>query len=221
MTTNKESLELTSTHYCDFDHPAMRERAVLLAEGQDEAYQVALRTFTWVRDQVRFGFDLVRVKASDTLQKGYGACFNKSNLLVSLLRCNGIPARFCSAPVNRWFMKPYIGLQCLLINHPFHHCLVQLKVDGKWSFAEPTLDRPTYEALYKPLGIGWGVEWNRDRQDRLYTENLMGEPEVHHDLDRTIDKNVGNKVLPAPLALALCRRINKRAWGKIGLETGH
>jgi transglutaminase-like putative cysteine protease len=204
------------TYYCDFDHPALKEQAAFLARDAEDAYQVALRTFIWVRDRVRFGFDLVRVRASDTLKKGYGACFNKSLLLTSLLRANGIPAMFCSAPVSRWFMKPYIGMQCLLINNPFHHCLVKTQIDGEWLFAEPTLDQKTYEAFYRPLGVDWGIDWSREHQDRLYKEHLMGEPVIHDDLDKAISRNVGNTILPAPIALALSNRINQRAWKRLG-----
>ena len=204
-----------ATYYCDFDHPDIKERAALLAESAEDAYQIALRTFYWVRDHVRFGFDLVKVKASDTLNKRYGACFNKSLLLTSLLRANGIPAMFCSVPVSRWFMKPYIGMQCLLINHPFYHCLVQIQVDGEWLFAEPTLDQKTYETFYRPLGGGWGIDWSRDRQDRLYGEYLMGEPTINEDLDTAISRNVGNTILPAPIARALCKHINQRAWHRL------
>lgn len=211
------SADTAPTRYCDADHPAIQERAAALAAQAAGTEKLARQTFLYVRDQIPFGFDLIKVKASQTIVKGYGACFNKSLLLVSLLRANGIPARFCSAPVSRWFMKPFIGLQCLLVNHPFHHCLVQVHLDGRWSLAEPTLDRITYEALYQPLGVGWGIEWTAQRQDRLYREHLRGEPVIHYDIDQTIDRNVGNTLLPAPLARALCRNINHRAWGRIGL----
>ncbi len=115
-------------------------------------------------------------------------------------------------------MKPYIGLQCLLVNHPFHHCLVQVGLDGRWSFAEPALDRKTYENLFRPLGVKWGIEWNEGRQDLLYQESLMGEPAIHEDIDRIIGRNVGNSILPAPLARLLCKRINRKAWRRIGIS---
>lgn len=211
--------ELGSSHYCDVAHPSILERAQALAYEAESACQVADNTFRWVRDQIPFGFDLVKVKASETLLKGYGACFNKSLLLVALLRANGIPARFCSVPVSRWFMKPFIGRQCLLINHPFHHCLAQVSLGGQWSFAEPTLDRDTYESLYRPLGVKWGIDWRPDQPPNfLYAEHLMGEPQVHRDIDQAIGRNVGNTLLPPPLARAMCQRINRKAWAKIGTK---
>lgn len=215
---NSNGKDLISTGYCDFNHTEIRKRADLIAKDAEDVNRVASLSFTWVRDRIPFGFDLVRVKASETLRKGYGACFNKSLLLVALLRANGIPARFCSAPVNRWFIKPYIGLQCLLINHPFHHCFVQIGLNDRWSFAEPALDRKTYDALFRPLGVKWGIEWDAANQDRLYLESLMGEPVVHEDIDRIIDMNVGNAILPAPLAKMLCKRINRKAWRRIGVS---
>lgn len=218
MHPEADNQDLRVTRYCDHDHPAVRERAGILASSGQNATDVALATFLWVRDQIPFGLDLVRVKASETLHKGYGACFNKSLLLVALLRANAMPARFFSVPVSRWFMKPYIGTQCLMLNNPFHHCLVQLQLEGRWSWAELTLDRATYEALFLPLGVGWGIEWSPQRQDRLYLESIVGEPEYHHDLDQAIEGNVGNTILPAPLARALCSHTNRKAWGKIGIK---
>jgi transglutaminase-like putative cysteine protease len=218
MDPEASSAEIAQTYYCDIEHPSIRERASSLACQAVTVDQLARDTFLYVRDQFPFGFDLIKVKASETLHKGYGACFNKSLLLTALLRANGIPARFCSVPVSRWFMKPYIGLQCLLINHPFHHCLVQVQLDGQWSFAEPTLDRSTYETLYRPLGVKWGIDWSLARRDRLYQENLMGEPEIHQDIDLTINRNIDNFLLPAPLARAMCRHINRNAWKIIGIK---
>lgn len=215
-TANHEDTK--ATRYCDFQHPAIQARAEKLAQESDSPYQLALNTFMWVRDNIPFGFDFIKVKASDTLQKSYGACFNKSLLMVALLRANGIPARFCSVPVSRWFMKPYAGLQCALINNPFHHCLVQMQLDGKWSFAEPTLDQATYDALFKPLGIKWGIDWNNDRQDRLYLEHLKGEPEIHHDIDEIIDRNVENALLPAPIVRFFSNSVNRKAWAKVGIN---
>lgn len=218
MSANGNQEDLKATSYCDLDHPAIQARARNLAQQADDPYQLAQNTFRWVRDQIPFGFDFIKVKASDTLQKGYGACYNKSLLLAALLRANRIPARFCSVPVSRWFMKPYAGLQSALINNPFHHCLVQLKVDGQWSLAEPALDQKTYDALFSPLGVQWGIDWSQDRQDRLYLEHIQGEPEVHPDIDRTIDRNVGNALLPAPMVRFFSKRVNQKAWAKVGLK---
>jgi transglutaminase-like putative cysteine protease len=210
--------DIGSTSYCDSDHPAIQTKAQQLAGESDSSYQLALNTFQWVRDQIPFGFDFIKVKASETLAKGYGACFNKSLLMAALLRANQIPARFCSVPVSRWFMKPYAGLNCALINNPFHHCMVQLKIDGQWSFAEPTLDQKTYDAIFRPLGVKWGNDWNKDQQDRLYLEHLKGEVEVHHDIDQIIGRNVGNALLPAPMVRFFSNSINQKAWTKIGIN---
>ncbi|MCB2188411.1 MAG: transglutaminase family protein [Deltaproteobacteria bacterium] len=211
-------IDTQPTHFCDLEHPAIRRQAAALANQAATPEDLARRTFRFVRDQIPFGFDLVQVQASETLAKGYGACFNKSLLLVALLRANGIPARFGSVPVSRWFMQPYLGWLFRLINHPFHHCLVQVWLDGAWSLAEPTLDQATYDALFRPLGVPWGIEWSAARQDRLYGEHLMGEVTIHPDLDQAIGDDVGNSLLPDSLARALCRYVNRRAWGRIGLE---
>jgi transglutaminase-like putative cysteine protease len=218
MSNPASNEDTKATRYCDFNHPAIQAMAEQLAQESGTPYRLALNTFTWVRDNIPFGFDFIKVKASNTLQKGFGACFNKSLLMLALLRANGIPARFCSVPVSRWFMKPYAGLQCALINNPFHHCLVHINLDGKWSFAEPALDQATYNALFKPLGIKWGIDWNQDRQDRLYLEHLKGEPKIHYDIDEIIDRNVENALLPAPIVRFFSNSVNRKAWAKVGIN---
>ena len=95
---------------------------------------------------------------------------------------------------------------------------MQLKVDGHWSFAEPTLDQKTYDKLFRPLGVKWGNDWNKEQQDRLYLDHLKGEPEIHRDIDHIIDRNVGNALLPAPIVRFFSNKVNKKAWSKIGIN---
>ena len=119
---------------------------------------IAERTFYYVRDQIRFGFDLYKRKASETLAHGYGVCWNKSLLLVALLRCNRIPAQFGAIPVKRSFVKPAIGCWHWLANHPFQHCLVYAFLNHRWTVLDVPLDETTYNAFFLPLGVAWGID---------------------------------------------------------------
>ena len=169
---------LRATFYCDHDHPSIQEVAARLRTAGGDVPKIAARTFSFVRDEVPFGFDLVRRKASQTLKRGHGVCWNKNLLLVALLRANGIPARFCSVPLRRTFIEPVVGALHRLANDPFHHCLVQALVNDRWTILDATLDRGTYEAFFRPRGVEWGVDWDGQGDVRLYTESVVGPPVV-------------------------------------------
>ncbi len=125
---------LEKTYYCDHGHPSIQSAAANLKAGQSDLLAVAQRTFHFVRDQFPFGFDLYQRKASEILKQGYGVCWNKSLLLVALLRCNRIPAQFGSISVKSTFVKPAIRTWQLLANHPFHHCIAKAYLNERWIY---------------------------------------------------------------------------------------
>ncbi len=90
---------LQETFYCNYNHKAIQATAEELSRGTSDLAELAKRMFKYVRDNITFGCDLYKVKASDTLEKGFGACWNKSILLVALLRCKKIPAELGSIPL--------------------------------------------------------------------------------------------------------------------------
>lgn len=85
---------LRATDVIDYEHPAVRERARILAAGEPTA--MARRSFEWVRDEIRhsadFHVETVSCSASEALAEQAGLCLSKSHLLTALLRANGIPA---------------------------------------------------------------------------------------------------------------------------------
>lgn len=208
--------DLGATYYCDCDHPDIRKTADALRAGEDDPVVIAERTFLYVRDQFPFGFDLYRRKASQILHRGHGVCWNKALLLTALLRCNRIPARFGSIPVSRSFAAPAIGKWAWLANDPFNHCFTQAYVNQRWTILDATLDRKTYEALFRPAGVIWGIDWDKCDDVRLYTESVVGPPEVHPDVDAALNRKVGNTALPHWLALPANRWVNRRMWQKAG-----
>jgi hypothetical protein len=64
-----EQAHIQKSVYCDFDHPAVSGLARDLANDAPDPLRVTLSTFKYIRDNIRFGFDLVQVKASQTLEK--------------------------------------------------------------------------------------------------------------------------------------------------------
>jgi hypothetical protein len=133
--------------YCDYTHPAICLTAQRLKGDHTDPVDITRRTVYFVRDHISFGFDLYQLKASEVLQKGYGACWNKSLLLIALLRCNKISAHLCSIAVKRTFCKPLIGALHLLANDPFNHCLVIADLNDRTTMLDTVLDANTFEKI--------------------------------------------------------------------------
>lgn len=207
---------LRPTYYCDHHHSRIQTAAAELTSGNEDPMAIAMRTFYYVRDGIRYGFDRYRRRASETLSRGYGVCWNKSLLLVTLLRCNRIPARLASIPVKRSFCKPTLGRWHRLANHPFHHCVVQALVNNRWTLLDPVLDKPTFNAFFLPAGVKWGIDFDGRQDVRLYTESILGPPVIHPDIDTTLEEKVGNRELPGYLATIGYRHVNRQIWKKAG-----
>ncbi|MHC1744895.1 MAG: transglutaminase-like domain-containing protein [Syntrophobacteraceae bacterium] len=207
---------LGPTGYCDCAHPDIQAGAATLGAGEEDPVAIARRTFYFVRDRLPFGFDLYRRKASETLKCGYGVCWNKSLLLVALLRSNGIPARLGSIPVRRSFVKPAIGGWHRLSNDPYNHSLVHAYINHRWTILDAVLDKETYEAFFLSSGVDWDIEWNGEDDVRLYTESIVGPDVMHPDIDAAIESKVGNAELPRFLAIIGNRCMNRQMWKRIG-----
>jgi transglutaminase-like putative cysteine protease len=211
----EETMEQANTRksvYCDFDHPAIAGLAKDLAKGEPDHSRVTLAAFKYIRDNIRFGFDLVQVKASETLAKGYGVCWNKSLLLVSLLRCNKIPARMAYYPLKREFIRPAMGEACQTLSEPFNHCFTQVLLNGEWIAADATLDTPTYRKLFLPRKVSWGIEWDGKQDMQLYSEHIAGPPVVIEDIDAAIRQDMGNVLPPPSEAEAFFGPANQQMW---------
>jgi transglutaminase-like putative cysteine protease len=207
-----EPTHIQKSVYCDFDHPAVSSLAKDLAGEESDPAMVTRLIFKHVRDNIRFGFDLVQVKASETLTKGYGACWNKALLLAALLRSNKIPARMVYNPVKREFMRPAMGEACQNLTEPFNHCFTQVRLNGKWIVADATLDTPTYRKLFLPYQVSWRIDWDCKKDMRLYAEHIAGQVVVIEDIDAAILQNVGNVLPPPSEAEAFFGPANQQMW---------
>jgi len=82
---------LLTTALCDFQHVSIQELKKNLLGRMSEAERIAHRVYEYLHDTILYEFDAWAVSASQTLQKQAGMCFNKSNLMIALLRASGIP----------------------------------------------------------------------------------------------------------------------------------
>lgn len=207
---------LIASFYCDCSHPHIKAVAADLKRGSEDPVVVATRTFYFVRDKCLFGFDMFNRKASETLQRGYGACWNKSLLLIALLRCNQIPARLGSIALKRTFIKPVIGAWHWLANCPYNHCLVHAYLNDRWTILDVPLDKGTYDTFFRPAGAKWGIDWNGKDDVRLYTESVVGPAIVYSDIDNALKEKVGNLELPKFIASFGNRCVNRNLWKRVG-----
>ncbi len=208
------NVDLKQTYYCDYDHPSIKRVAKQLET--DNPTMFAMDSYMYVRDGIPFGFDLFQTRASQTLERGYGVCWNKALLLVALLRSNGIPARFGSIPVNKSFVAPAVGKVHLLINNPYNHCVASVYIDNRWIVLDPVLDRKSYDAFYRPLNVEWGINWDGINDCQVYTESVLGLPVWYDDIDMTLNKKVGNIEYHPFLSKPLNAWINRGMWKRTG-----
>lgn len=149
-----ELKSLTLTHsvkpdlinYCDFDHPSIQYVATFL-RGKDD-WESAINVWEFVQSlPYRFGF--WHMKASETLELGFGMCTTKSNLQVALLRALNIEAKFGEAQVHSKYLIPFILPAYLAkinkdkIKHYF--CLV--KLEGQWFRSDATFSKESMRML--------------------------------------------------------------------------
>jgi transglutaminase-like putative cysteine protease len=188
---NSMNSDLAETEYCDYSNAEINKVAKTFLEFKQNKRELVTKLFLFVRDDIIFGGDRWRVKASETLHKGYGACYNKNLLLVALLRYHGIPSQLCANPMSKNFNKPAIGYGYITMSTPFYHCFTKVLVDKKWVDIDPTLDKTTYDTFFAPLNIDWSVDWDGHSNMRLYNkEAIIGDSKIFIDIDRGIKRNL-------------------------------
>lgn len=207
---------LAETFYCDHGSAGIQETTDKLRDSTDDVTSTVKRTFMFVRDRIPFGFDLYRRKASETLKRGYGACWNKSLLLTALLRRNRIPAYLGTIPLKRSFFAPVIGGLCTFANDPFHHFMVYAFLNERWTLLDTVLDQSTYDTFFKPHGVAWGIDWNGHDDCRLYLESVAGPPRRCEDTDHIIHTRGGNTEFSKLLAIVMNHTVNRKIWKETG-----
>lgn len=210
---------LKATVFCDHEAPGIRTLIDALNAPSPDPEPFAQRAFYYVRDKIRFGADLWQVKASQTLKKGYGACFNKNLLLVAILRQRGIPAQLAAHPMKKTFARPNAGAGHRLFSTPFYHCFTRAWSRGAWIDLDPTLDRDNFETFFTPGNVEWGIDWHPTGMPPLYPDSIMGEAVVFEDIDAALTANLNSwfmfKHEPNILLKPWLWLGNQRMWRKM------
>jgi len=206
---------LQETVFCDFGNPAVRSLAEEIVRAQKAPGELAREAFLLVRERIVFGFDLWQVKASATVQKGYGMCSNKALALVAVLRHLGIPSRLAYVPMKRDGLGPAWGRMQVLMSRVLNHVIAEVLLDGRWIPVDLTLDRRTYERLFVPAGVKWGIDWDGSGPCLLFTDYLVGPVVSYTVIDEALKTNAGNSAPPKILADSMMNLLNKRMWPRV------
>ncbi|MEW6079626.1 MAG: transglutaminase family protein [Thermodesulfobacteriota bacterium] len=209
---------LAASKFCDYQEPVIQNLVGEIGGLSENPREKAINCFFYVRDEIVFGMDPWQIKASETLQKGYGMCSNKALLLVAQLRCLGIPSRLAWVPLNRHFLKPAWGFPwTYCLPRALKHVIAQVFLDQKWIALDLTLDKTTYERLYKPAGAKWGIDWNGEDDCLVFQDHLTGQVEPFSDIDSALLKDAGNWTPPALISQPFLKKMNRITWKKAGI----
>lgn len=172
----------------DFEHPLVRQTAARLTDGKASARDKLNSIFLFVRDEIEFGFapkgDLV--KASETIQQGYGQCNNKGILFLALCRAAGFKARIHFSTISKEIQKGiFTGLGYWLMPNEISHGWVEVEVDGRWYSIDSYInDLPFHRTAVRELKRrGWKSGFSVSQAD--------GEPSADLVLDDTHFSQMG------------------------------
>lgn len=213
---------LAETVYCDHSHLAIRKLSDQFRQSSTDTADLVEKVFLFVRDSIVFGGDHWQVKASETLAKGYGACFNKNLLMIALLRAAKVPSKLMANPLKNTFAKLSAGSACRFFSNPFYHCFTNVLINGQWKALDPTLDRRTYEAFFKPAGVTWQIDWDETTDMLLYAESVAGPPREFNQIDEALKNHLDSYYLFRHEPRFLCDLWvgmgNKTMWSKARMK---
>ena len=131
---SSESDALVATPMLDFHHPSIQ--ALVQDQGWQalSAYQAIGAIYTYVRDGIKFGYNLDdRLAASKVLKDGYGQCNTKGTLLMALLRAVGVPTRIHGFTIYNALQRGAIPNYLFkLAPDRILHSWVEVYLEGEW-----------------------------------------------------------------------------------------
>lgn len=136
------------TAFLEFDevitiNALIRDKVRTITSGIAEK---AKALFNWVRDEIPHSKDVSRevvtCSSTETLESGTGICFAKSHLLVSMMRCEGVPCGFC----YQIFDNPLTHIPESMALHGLN--AIYFKETGKWHRIDPRGNRCDIKAEF-------------------------------------------------------------------------
>lgn len=164
----------------DFDHPLVVQTAQRLTTGAEKPEDALERLFLFVRDSIVFAFppEGDYVKASETIERGYGQCNTKGTLFLALCKASGIPARLHFSQISKEIQHGFFtGLPYWLMPDQISHSWLEVKIDGRWHPIDTYInDLPLHDAaVVEVKRRGWKTGFSVSR--------AKGEPSAELRLD--------------------------------------
>ncbi len=143
-------METSQNNLADYNHPIVRSKARELTNNQISIRDKVTAIFQYVRDNVKFGFPKEGdfVKASKTIEYGYGQCNTKGTLFIALCKSIGIESRIHFSLIKKDIQKGlFSGIAFWLMPKYISHSWAEVKIDGKWIKIDSYInDKEFYEA---------------------------------------------------------------------------
>jgi transglutaminase-like putative cysteine protease len=125
----------TPDRLADVDDPLVQQTAARLTAGLSDPADKLERIFGFVRDDILFGFPPEGdfVKASQTIERGYGQCNTKGILILALCQAANIPARLHFSEISKEIQHGFFrGLFYKLMPTEISHSWLEVELDGRW-----------------------------------------------------------------------------------------
>lgn len=155
---NTCALEVSQEHLaecplCDFSDSSIQTLKKNLLGNLTEPEKIANKVYDYLRSHIYYEFDLWPVSASETEKKKAGMCFNKSNLMVALLRSCKIPALYSFFWIGKnGFKFTSDPVMFDKIQSRTVHAYVEVYLDKRKSwrrYVDTSLDFPLRKVLQK------------------------------------------------------------------------
>lgn len=172
---------LAATPAIDWHHPRLRQFVDSHVSASMDQRQQAVALCYAVRDQIRYDpyrIDLTinGMKASATLDHGYGWCVSKAVLLAACCRARGIPARLGFGDVRN-HMSTRKMRERMQTDVFYWHGFTDILLDGRWVKATPAFNRELCERIgLAPLefdGTADSIFHPFDQAGNRYMEYLL------------------------------------------------
>ncbi|TYT73225.1 transglutaminase family protein [Desulfobotulus mexicanus] len=173
--------DLGITAFMDADHFDILA-FVRRHEKKGDLRATAISLYTAVRDEIRYDpyrieFSVHGMKASTTLNQGYGYCVAKAVVLAAALRAAGIPARLGFADVRNHLstarMREVMGTDLFV-----YHGYVALFLTDRWIKVTPTFNRE----LCDRFGIQ-PLDFDGENDALLHPFDIQGREHMRYEKD--------------------------------------
>jgi len=176
---------LQPTSFLDFDHPTVKVFVEKTIHRLTDPREKAIKLFYAVRNNIRYNPYYVNLtvegmRASTTLQNGFGWCVGKAVLLSAVCRAAGIPTQLGFADVRN-HQSPEKITKALKTDVYFWHGYSLLFLNGKWVKATPAFDLE----LCEKQGI-LPVEFDGEKDAVFHFHDRHGKPHMEYLNDRGV-----------------------------------